>query len=151
MKKRILTWALLLVTGISSSFASAPKGINDHIRDAFKKEFKTAEVIKWETFKTFTKATFKLDDHVMFAYYSGNGDLIAVARNILSDQLPINLMTELKNNYNGYWITDLFEITGDPSESYYVTIENPDFRLTLESSDLSNWRIYKREKKNTDQ
>ena len=151
MKKRILTWALLLVTGISSTFASAPKGTHDTIRDAFKKEFRNAEVIRWETFKAFTKATFKMNDHVMFAYYSGNGDLIAVARNILSDQLPISLMTQLKNDYSNYWITDLFEITGDPNGSYYVTLENPDYKLVLISDDLNSWRTYKKEKKNTDQ
>ena len=151
MKKRILTWALLLVTGINSSFAKVPEKYNDHIRDSFRKEFKNAEVIKWETFSAFTKATFKMNDLVMFAYYSSDGRLIAVARNILSDQLPINLMTNLKKEYSGYWITDLFEITDCNQESHYVTVENPDYKLILVSDDMNSWTVYKKEKKNTEQ
>jgi hypothetical protein len=151
MKKRILTWALLLVTGISSTFANAPKGTDDNIRTSFKKEFKNAEVIKWETYRAYTKATFKMNDRVMFAYYTGSGQLIAVARNILSDQLPIQLMTSLKNDYSDYWITDLFEMNSDDGSSYYVTLESTDYKLVLESDNMSEWRIYKKEKKNADQ
>jgi hypothetical protein len=150
MKKRILTWALLLVTGISSSFANATKGTDDHIRDSFNKEFKNAQVLSWETYSAFTKATFKMNGLVMFAYFSGNGHLIAVARNILSDQLPISLMASLKQDYSGYWITDLFEITDNNEGSYYVTLENQDNKIVLESDDLGNWTTYKKEKKNSD-
>jgi hypothetical protein len=151
MKKRILTWALLLVTGISSSFANVPKGTHDNIRDSFKKEFKNAEVIRWESHKAYTKATFRMNDKIMFAYYTGNGQLIAVARNILSDQLPIHLMTTLKNDYSGYWVIDLFEMTNDEESAYYVTLESPDYKLILESVNMNEWTIYKKEKKNLDQ
>jgi hypothetical protein len=47
----------------------------------------------------FVRATFTMDGSVLFAYFQPDGEMIAVTRNILSDQLPINLMVTLKNKY----------------------------------------------------
>ena len=83
----------------------------------------------------------------MFAYYSNeNGQLLAVARNILSDQLPISLMTSFKKDYSGYWISDLFEMAADGQTSYYATIQNAEETLILKSSGFE-WSVYKTEKK----
>jgi len=84
---------------------------------------------------------------VMFAYYNESGELIGVVRNILSDKLPINLMTELKRSYNDRWISDLFEMASEGQSTYYVTLETADDTLVLKSNGLSGWSVYKRTKK----
>jgi hypothetical protein len=83
----------------------------------------------------------------MFAYYTSNAELLAVTRNILSDQLPVSLLKSLKKNYAGYWITDLFKITTNDETAYYVGMENPDSTLVLVSEDGSNWQVYQKQKK----
>jgi len=83
----------------------------------------------------------------MFAYYDQNGELIATARNILSEQLPINLMSSLKRGYSDYWISELFEMDRDGVAAYYVTLENGDETMVLKSNSLNDWSLYKKAKK----
>lgn len=147
MKKSILTWVLLLTVGLTSTFANIKENVNEQVISAFKKDFGTAQDVSWEKTKEISKATFKLNDQVMFAYYAEGGNLLAVIRNIVSSQLPINLLSDLKKNYSGYWISDLFEMASDDTTSYYVTVENGDQSIVLKSSGLNSWETFKKDKK----
>jgi hypothetical protein len=73
---------------------------------------------------------------------------MAVTRNIVSGQLPINLLSDLKKSYNAYWISDLFEISSSTDASYYVTLQNGDSKVILKSNGISGWELFKKEKKN---
>lgn len=148
MKKSILVWVLTLALGVTSTYAKTDEGTNVRAENSFKKEFASATNVQWEQTKEFTKATFTLNDQVMFAYYSQDGDLLAVTRNILSSQLPINLLADLKKNYTSYWITDLFEIATDQTTSYYISIESADYTVVLKSDGANGWQVFKKEKKN---
>jgi hypothetical protein len=147
MKKIILSIATVLTLGLSA-FASGNDGIvSQQARNAFKRDFTSASNISWEQKDSYVKATFSLNGQILYAYYSNNGDLQAVVRNIVSDQLPISLLTDLRRDYNGYWITDLFEISSDDQTTYYVTLENSDKKIVLKSSDTAYWNIFSKEKK----
>ncbi len=74
----------------------------------------------------------------MTAYFTPDGELMGVIHNMLSTQLPINLQTSLKKEYDGYWITELFEMAKSDSNSYFVTLHNADQIITLESKDGSH-------------
>jgi len=145
--------ALLLTTFIGTSFATpvgsdTPAGTgNEIVIASFRKEFRTADVMQVENKRAFTKVTFRLNGVVMFAYYSGDGDLLAVIRNILSTQLPIQLLMELKQNHSDCWITDLFEIDSNGQTVYYATLENSDTRLTLRSDNTSSWETFEKANK----
>ena len=146
MKKSILATAVMLVTVLSSAFANKSE-INQRALQSFKKDFMTARNVSWEQQREYSKATFSLYNHVMFAYYNQDGELMAVIRNILSEQLPIRLMTEVKNKYKGYWISELFEVATEGQTTYYVTLENSDEKLVLQSNGFDQWSSYKKEKK----
>ena len=142
-KKFAFIAALLFTVGIGSSFAAPTGNDNDVIIASFRKEFKTADVMGIEVKKDYTKVTFKMNSLVLFAYYSENGELLAVVRNILSTQLPIQLLMDLKQNYTNSWITDLFEMSVNGQTTYYATLENGDTRITLRSNSSSNWENYR--------
>ena len=72
--------------------------------------------------------------------------MLAVTHNILSTQLPINLLMSLKSDYNSYWITELFEFTGDNDNCYYVSLESADSKVTLRSNG-DQWEVYSSVKK----
>ncbi|HEY6436764.1 MAG TPA: hypothetical protein VIY47_09240, partial [Ignavibacteriaceae bacterium] len=110
MKKSILSLALMLMIGLSSTFANNAEGVNQKVMNSFKKEFANAKDVKWEIGKEYVKATFTFNEQIMFAYYSENGEMLAMTRNIVSSQLPINLLNDLKKDYSSFWITDLFEM-----------------------------------------
>ena len=143
-KKLTFMIAMVLTVGISSSFATPTDDINSQVKASFRKDFQKAELIGSEVSKQFTKLTFKMNDMVMFAFYSDNGELLAVTRNIKSSQLPIQLLLQLKKDYNDYWISDLFELNGEDLNNYYITVENADKKITLRSTNNSTWELYER-------
>jgi len=147
MKTTILSIATMLLMGISA-FAAKNDDISKLALRAFNKDFATAKNISLEQKQDYLKVTFTLNDQVMFAYYNNNGDLRAVVRNLLSGQLPINLLTELKSDYAGYWISDLFEVASDDQTTYYVTLENADNKIVLNAFGGSRWSVYAKSKKN---
>jgi hypothetical protein len=147
MKKIILTMGIMLTVGLATVFAYDKGELNPAVSASFTRDFSGAKNVSWEKQKDFVKATFNLNSLVLYAYYNFDGHLLAVSRNLLSDQLPIFLRSDLKNNYAGYWITDLFEMASDDQSSYYSTLENGNEILILKSDGFSGWIVYKREKK----
>jgi hypothetical protein len=163
-KKIALMAAFLLTVSIGSSFAApirsaAPPaaafattsstGNNTDVIAVFHKDFRTADVMQVENKKDYTKVTFRMNGIVMFAYYSTDGDLLAVVRNILSTELPIHLLMELKQKHSDCWITDLFEMDHNGQTIYYASLENSDVKVTLRSTDNSGWETYQKENKET--
>lgn len=147
MKSKIMIGLFVLITGISSAFANGSEEVNQRIINSFNKEFTGAQNVQWSSSKDFVKATFTLNDQVVFAYYSQGGKLLGVTRNIVSGQLPINLLTSLKKKYSNYWIADLFEMAANDENSYYVTLEDSDHKLVLKSNGTNGWKVFKKEKK----
>ena len=147
MKKRLVIWAMLLLTGLSNSFANDGGTINDKVTTSFNKEFADAQDVQWETGKDFYKATFTLHNQVMFAFYSGQGSLLALSRNISTSQLPINLYASVKKNYENYWVSELFEVAMNNETTYYITVENGDQKVILKSNGTMGWEVYKKESK----
>lgn len=148
MKKIIVIMSVMLIAGLSHAYADKGKDVNQDATASFSRDFASAKNISWQQEKQYAKVTFTINDRVMFAYYSNqNGELIAVVRNILSDQLPIGLMTSLKRNYSEFWISNLFEIAYDGQTGYYTTLENENEIVVLKSNGFNDWFVFKKEKK----
>lgn len=145
MKKFILMGVLTMMVALSS-FAHNGEEVNENVLRSFNKEFAGASDVSWDISKSVLKATFRLNGQVMFAYYHEAGDLVAVTRNLVSGQLPIGLLADLKKNYQEYWITDLFEISADESSNYYITLQNADQTIVLKSSGTQGWQLFRKQK-----
>jgi hypothetical protein len=63
------------------------------------------------------------------------------ARNILSNKLPVRLLSEVKKDYKSYWITDLYQQGDKKHPSYTITVENADRVIEMRSIDSRNWTI----------
>jgi hypothetical protein len=146
MKKLIYVAALILAVGLTQSFADTGT-ISQKVAASFRHDFESAKNVSWQAAPNYIKATFSLGGHILFAYYSQEGDLIAVVRNILSDHLPILLHTELRKEYKEFWVTDLFEMASEDQTTYWCSIESPDMTLILHSDGNDHWSVYKRIKK----
>jgi hypothetical protein len=148
MKQVILSLATVLMMGISAFAGTNATGdVNQLAVNSFNKDFSSARNIVWEQKANFIKATFTLNDQVMFAYYNTDGSLQAIVRNIVSDQLPINLLTNLKKEYGGFWISDLFEMAANDQTTYYVTLESADKKIVLKSEGADGWSVYSKTRK----
>jgi len=147
MKKVIAGLILGCIILVNSAFANTNDNVTEKVAAAFKHEFVQAKEVNWQKADTYFKAVFKLNEDILTAYFSVEGELMGVTRNLLSTELPINLQTSLKRDYADYWITDLFEYAKKETSGYYVTVENGDQRITLQSNDGRNWTNYLRTKK----
>jgi len=149
MKKTIFALAFSLILG-SASFANNDESNNERASQSFKKEFAQAKDVSWQKSGDMFRATFTLNERVLFAYYNQSGDLMAITRNITTDQLPIALQTSLRKNYTEYWVSDLFEMVSGGQTSYYITVENADHKVVLKSEDFGSWSTYRKEKKDAE-
>lgn len=144
MKKMILTLAIAVST--LSAFAGE-ENVNPKALDAFKTEFNAAKDVKWTVGQNYYKATFVYNEKHVFAYYNENGELLGLTRYLSPNDLPIGLQTNLKKNYEAYWISDLFEVTKNDGTAYYLTLENADTKIVLKSNAGSSWYVYNKLKK----
>lgn len=145
MKKIVFVLGLLMTMGISRAYPS--EKVSPKVLASFKTEFSTAKDVEWETGNNYFRAAFSLNEQRVFAYYNVEGELISIARYISSLQLPVNLFVDLKNNYNKYWISDLFEVSNSEGLHYYVTLETADTKLILRSGNSGGWSTYSKNKK----
>lgn len=145
--KKILV-ILTLVLTVSTSFAgTGEEAVNKRAIDAFQSEFVGATDAAWTAGTNYYKVAFTMNDQKLFAYYNSDGEFVAVTRYISSLQLPLYLQTNLKQSYNNYWISDLFEVDNSDGTAYYVTLETADTKIVLRSTDGRFWTTYKKSKK----
>jgi len=149
MKKQLLIISLAVFVTISSAFAGSNDGENDRAVKSFKKEFAEATNVKWDSKKDLQTATFQLNGRVMFAYYSNEGELLGVSRNLSTTQLPLRLSVSWKHKYSNYWVSDLFELASDNESSYYITVENAETTIVLRAIGAGNWEVFRKVKKET--
>jgi hypothetical protein len=144
MKKIII---MLAITISSLSVFAGEENVNTRVLNAFSREFAGAKDVKWTTNETFSKASFVFNGQYVYAFYQLDGELLAMTRNISSLDLPINLQTSLKKGYEGYWISDLFEVSNNEGTNYYITMENADSKIILKSTDAGKWNSFKKSAK----
>ena len=145
MKKIMLVFGLLAIMGVSNAYPS--EKVSPKVLASFKSEFSSAKNVEWETGNNYFRASFSMNEQRIFAFYSVEGELISVARHISTIQLPINLFSNLKNDYSKYWISDLFEVSNSEGLNYYVTLETADTKLMMRSTNGGSWNTYSKNKK----
>ncbi len=146
MKLLIITFALAFSVFSQNAFADETK-VSPIVLKSFQHQFTTATAVDWTITANFYKVQFVLNDQHVTAFYEGDGNLIAVIRNITSDQLPVKLQAELKKDLEHNWISELFEITNEEGTEYYVTLENADVKQVLRSASYGTWSNYLKSKK----
>jgi len=143
MKKMIVTLAIAVST--LSAFAS-DENVNAKVLEAFKTEFSTASEVQWTVGADYYKATFTYNGKHVFAYYDESGELLGLTRYLSPVDLPLALQNNLKKNYEGYWVSDLFEASKTDGTFYYITLENAETKIILKSSGNS-WTSHNKTKK----
>lgn len=145
MKPLFIFLTFLSSLFVSNSFASDP--VSSKALKSFHQTFINAENAIWTASENAYKVVFSLDGQVMTAFYDLQGEFAGVTRNITSLQLPIMLQADIKKDYAGYWITDLFELSNPTGTEYYITLENAASKIILKSSGYSSWVTYQKSRK----
>lgn len=141
MKNLILLLSFAICT-MTSSFAAG--NVNEKVLNAFRHDFEQATQVEWTTGQDYYKATFLFNNRYVFAFYTVEGRLLGVTRNITVAELPLTLQTALKKSYATMWVSELFEATREEGTAYYITLENADTQLILRSGSSNSWEVYKK-------
>jgi len=145
MKKIVLTLAIAIFT--LSAFATEEK-VAPKVLTAFQNEFNNAKEVEWTVGTAYYMASFTYNDKYVFAYYNEDGELLGLTHYISPSQLPMGLQNNLKKSYSDYWVSDLFEVVKNGTTNYYITLENADQKLVLQSTaGATEWSSYKKVKK----
>ncbi|HEX3768096.1 MAG TPA: hypothetical protein VHT72_06945 [Puia sp.] len=148
MKKKILTWiaAFLLMANILLANTGETR-VPETVATTFSDNFSQATEVRWEGWGNYYKATFRQNDLIMFVFISDNAELMGIAKNVLSDKLPVFMQTDLKNKYPDFWITELAKYVIADKTGFLVTVENADEKIVLKAMNNQHWQVYSRETK----
>ena len=141
MKKLFATLALI-ITLTTGAFAGN-ENVKPEVLDAFNNQFATAQDVAWEAENNYYKVTFSYNDEILFAFYTTEGECMGITRYIVSTELPQKLKDSLKKKYADYWIADLFKVVNEEGTSYYITLQNANNKIVLESANQSNWKPFR--------
>jgi hypothetical protein len=144
MKKRIATTAIILVMGFVSAFANSGKPVGDGIVASFYKDFFNAKEVSWQQQDGYRVASFNLNGNTLMAYYDNRFGLVAVVHHMLTDNLPIYLLMDLKKSYSDYWVSDLYEEATSRESHYRVTLENANQIIVMNSFNGRDWKVQSR-------
>ncbi len=144
MKKPIVILMAFLIFTFTATYAkSNDTKVPESITSEFNSDFSQAGNVKWEKIANYFKASFSFRGEVLFAFYSEDADLMGIANNILSDRLPAFLQVEIKRDYEGYWITNLFGYSIKDTPGYFIELENADRIIMLKSDGNQKWHLSK--------
>ncbi|MDH7463694.1 hypothetical protein QEG73_20505 [Chitinophagaceae bacterium 26-R-25] len=143
MKKKTLIASLLALIITVSVFANPISNAQTN----FNKQFKQATNVTWSKVGEREKVCFTFEGRAVCAYYNADGKLFSITRSLLSTELPLVLSTELKQSYKDYWITNVSEVANDEGTTYYATLENADHEIILKSTNISEWAVFQKFKK----
>lgn len=146
MKSLLITLiALGSFLGVSAQSQNDFK-VSAAVLSSFNTSFKQASGAQWQTADAYYKVSFELNGQYVNAFYDCSGALAAVTRNVSSLQLPITLQADLRSSYEPYWISELFELSNEGGTTYYVTLEDAETKITLQSVGNS-WQVYQKHRK----
>ena len=146
MKPLFIAFALMASVVTTSSFAADP-AVAPVVLKSFETQFVQAKEVAWSYTSGLYKAQFFLNNQQVIAYYNGDGEMVAVTRNINSLQLPLALQASLKAACaDNQWISNLFEVTAEDGVHYYATLETADSKVVLKGSPAANWTTYQKAK-----
>jgi len=147
MKKMIMVLAFIAVAIGNAAIAGTGGGeVDKRIRKAFEKEYAGAADVKWYVFDEYTKVDFTLNGMQLAGFYSKDGRMLGVARNIQFSSLPLMLQIEQRKNYKAYWITEIYELSNGDGTRYYLTLENANKKIKLGSTG-NGWEVIKNQEK----
>jgi predicted membrane-bound mannosyltransferase len=148
MKKKILILTTALVLTFAATYAKSNENkIPENVSSVFARDFSRARDINWELYKGYYKASFLDMGVVVYAFYNADAEFIGMASNLTADRLPDGLQSDVKRKYEGYWITDLFQVTNGASPVFFITIENADRKIILKAESNQSWSHYAELKK----
>ena len=130
MKKTILGLFLLLVIA-ASSFANMP---NEKVLRIFEATFSSPKDVTWYDHNDYYDVSFVQSGIRSTVKYDKEGNFLSSMRYYGENNLPINVVCQLKKKYAGKKIFCVTEITSSDEVNYYVKLQDDKLWITVKVS-----------------
>jgi hypothetical protein len=135
--KTLLIALSLFAGSIFSRANAADVTENPQVIAAFEARFGKATEVQWTEAGSLYKVRFTLDGIVSNAWYNTEGALVAITRQQSVDSIPAALRTAL--DLKDRWVSDLMEVYTERGSTWYITLEDADRKVVLQSVGGRKW------------
>lgn len=134
--KNLKSILIVIVTFASSAvFANNDPVVSQKIEASFKKYFPATTVMSWESDGNLTVAYFQDNKTKYKAYFDTDANLIATARYITADMLPITVGRELAKRFGDFGNVGVLEVSKINTDTFY-------YLKVPEKNKLKTLRVY---------
>lgn len=115
--------ALIIVASSLSLYAADPT-VNEKVLDAFNKTFQNVKDVSWSEMPDSYQVKFTQDQMTYRVTYDKNGSIVKTLRYYQENQLPILVLTSIKNKYSDKNIYGVVEESSEEGTYYHITLED---------------------------
>ena len=119
--KKILIAALIL--GASFRSLAADPIVNQKVLNSFNKTFQHVQDVAWTESEYIYEVSFKQDQVSSKVVYDKQGNILNTLRYYKESQLPIMILTRVKQRFADKKIFGVTEQSSDDGTYYYITLE----------------------------
>ena len=141
--KKILLAALILGFGLRS-LAANPVNVNEKVLKAFNKTFVNVSDIIWSEAGDYYYVNFKQNEVVVRATYDKQGNMVNSLRYYKEDQLPILILSKVKNRFSDKSIYAITEETNESGVHYHITLQDEKHWVMIISDSYGNISVDKK-------
>jgi hypothetical protein len=135
MKKILI--ALFVIVAATARGAGHPE-VNQKVIKSFNETFVYAEDVVWQEKDNLYQANFWQGGINIRAKYDEQGNLLGTIRYYFEKQLPPNILSRLKKQYQGKFIFGVTEVSSVDEISYFVTLQDDKNWYTVKSDAYGN-------------
>ena len=143
MKKFILIAATAFIS--LASFANVDP-ITGKVLESFRTEFASAKNVQWKSLDDagLFQATFTYKNTELSAFYDAEGSLVATARYIDKNNLPIMVTKAIQEKYPEHTMKNAIEHIANGTTTYHVTLHGVKSSMIVSASSAGNLSVFKK-------
>ena len=134
MKKFFLFLALACLG--FNLMAAIPEPVNQKVLSSFSKIFTNAVDIHWYKYVSYYEVNFKHNGIKTKITYSPDGIMVNTIRYFGANNLPILVLTKIKNKYCDQKIFGVVEESSEEGVVYHITLEDQKYWIIVKSDDM---------------
>ncbi|ULQ55738.1 hypothetical protein KJS94_13905 [Flavihumibacter rivuli] len=142
--KKIIVLAAAAVISLSS-FANVDP-IRGVVLQAFRADFGNAKNVEWKSIEDtdLFQATFNYENSQLSAFYNAEGELVATARYVSQDNLPIMVTKKIRESYPEHVIKNVIEHIANNTTTYHVTLASPKSSMMVTATPSGQLSVFKK-------
>jgi len=144
MKKLIILTCLFAALNTA---ASNPPEVSEKVLKAFNETFMKATDVVWHETQNLYEASFKQSEIITRAIYDTDGNLLRTTRYYSQEDLPVNILTNVKKKYAGKSIFGVTEISTEDEVTYHITLQDEKNWYVVKANNWGNLELSKKYRK----